>query len=98
VMPVTGLPITDPAATQRVALVVKIDNHPDARPQSGLNQADIVFEENAEQLARFAAVFQTNAPDPVGPIRSGRTQDVELLGSLHKPIFVWSGGKRGVTE
>jgi hypothetical protein len=98
VMPLTGMPITDPAAAARVALVVKIDNHPDARPQSGLNQADIVFEENVEQLTRFAAVFQTNEPDPVGPIRSGRTQDVELLGSLNKPIFAWSGGNPGVTK
>ncbi len=77
--------------------MVKIDNHPDARPQSGLNQADIVFEENVEQLTRFAAVFQTTAPDPVGPIRSGREQDVQLLGSLNKPIFAWSGGNPGVT-
>jgi hypothetical protein len=98
VMPLTGLPITDPALANRVALVVKIDNHPDARPQSGLNQADIVFEENVEQLTRFAAVFQTNNPDPVGPIRSGREQDVELLGSLNKPIFAWSGGNPGVTK
>jgi hypothetical protein len=97
VMPLTGLPITDPAAAARVALVVKIDNHPEARPQNGLNQADIVFEENVEQLTRFAAVFQTNAPDPVGPIRSGREQDVQLLGSLNKPIFAWSGGNPGVT-
>src|SRR3954451_4818654 len=98
VMPLTGLPITDPAAAARGALVGKIDNHPAARPQSGLNQADIVFEENVEQLTRFAAVFQTNEPDPVGPIRSGRTQDVELLGSLNKPIFAWSGGNAGVTK
>src|SRR4051812_704083 len=98
VMPLTGLPISDPTAAARVALVVKIDNHPDARPQSGLNQADIVYEENVEQLTRFAAVFQTNEPDPVGPIRSGRTQDVELLGSLNKPIFAWSGGNPGVTK
>ncbi|MEY2415121.1 MAG: hypothetical protein QOH53_455 [Ilumatobacteraceae bacterium] len=96
-MPLTGLPIEDPALAARTALVVKIDNHPDARPQSGLNQADIVFEENVEQLTRFAAVFQTTAPDPVGPIRSGREQDVQLLGSLNKPIFAWSGGNPGVT-
>ena len=96
-MPLTGLPIEDPALAARSALVVKIDNHPDARPQSGLNQADIVFEENVEQLTRFAAVFQTTAPDPVGPIRSGREQDVQLLGSLNKPIFAWSGGNPGVT-
>ncbi len=98
VMPLTGLPITDPALAGRTALVVKIDNHPSARPQSGLNQADIVFEENVEQLTRFAAVYQSQNPDPVGPIRSGRTQDVELLGSLNKPIFAWSGGNPGVTK
>jgi hypothetical protein len=97
VMPLTGMPIEDPALAARPALVVKIDNHQDARPQSGLNQADIVFEENVEHLTRFAAVFQTTSPDPVGPIRSGRTQDVELLGSLNKPIFAWSGGNPGVT-
>lgn len=97
-MPLTGLPIEDPALAGRTALVVKIDNHPEARPQSGLNQADIVFEENVEHLTRFAAVFQSTAPDPVGPIRSGRTQDVELLGSLNKPIFAWSGGNPGVTK
>ncbi|MEO8264424.1 MAG: DUF3048 domain-containing protein [Ilumatobacteraceae bacterium] len=98
VMPLTGLPIEDSALAGRSALVVKIDNHPDARPQSGLNRADVVFEENVEQLTRFAAVFQSKDPDPVGPIRSGRTQDVELLGSLNKPIFAWSGGNPGVTK
>jgi hypothetical protein len=98
VMPLTGLPIEDPALVARSALVVKIDNHAEARPQNGLNQADIVFEENVEHLTRFAAVFQSQTPDPVGPIRSGRTQDVQLLGSLNKPIFAWSGGNPGVTE
>ena len=96
-MPLTGREIKDPALAARPALVVKIDNHPDARPQSGLNRADIVFEENVEQLTRFAAVFQSQTPDPVGPIRSGREQDVQLLGSLNKPIFAWSGGNPGVT-
>ena len=98
VMPLTGLPITDPAAAARPALVVKIDNFPKiARPQSGLGPADLVYEENVEGITRFAAVFQSNVIDPVGPIRSGRTQDVDLLGSLNKPIFAWSGGNPGVT-
>jgi hypothetical protein len=97
VMPLTGLPVTDPAAAARQAIVVKIDNHPDARPQSGLGAADLVYEENVEQLTRFAAVFQSTIPDPVGPIRSGRTQDVLLLGSLNKPLFAWSGGNAKVT-
>lgn len=97
VYPLTGLPILDPAAAKRPALVVKIDNHPEARPQSGLNEADLVYEENVENLTRFAAVFQSNGADPVGPIRSGRTQDVDLLGSLNKPIFAWSGGNARVS-
>ena len=95
--PLTGLPLLDPAAATRPALVVKIDNNPDARPQSGLNEADIVYEENVENLTRFAAIFQSNGADPVGPIRSGRTQDVDLLGSLNRPIFAWSGGNGRVT-
>jgi hypothetical protein len=97
-MPLTGLPVTDPAAAERPALVVKIDNHPRAVPQSGLNQADIVYEENVEQLTRFAAVFHSEGADPVGPIRSGRTQDVLLLGSLNRPLFAWSGGNPAVTR
>ena len=73
VMPLTGLPIEDAAAATRPALVAKIDNHPAARPQAGLNQADIVYEENVEQLTRYAAVFHSSAPTNIGPIRSGRT-------------------------
>ena len=98
VMPLTGLPVEDEVVAARPAMVVKIDNHPQARPQFGLNAADIVFEENVENLTRFAAVFQTNAPAKIGPIRSGRTQDVDLLGSYDQPLFVWSGGNPSVTR
>jgi hypothetical protein len=97
VYPLTGLPVTDPAAAARPALVVKIDNHALARPQSGLNEADIVYEEMVEVQTRFAAVFHSHGADPVGPIRSGRTQDIDLLGSLNKPLFAWSGGNANVT-
>lgn len=95
--PLTGTPVTDVLVSLRRALVAKIDNHPSARPQHGLNQADIVFEENVEQLTRFAAVFHSQAPDVVGPVRSGRTQDISLLSSLNKPLLVWSGGNGAVT-
>lgn len=97
VMPLTGLPMADGVLSLRPALVVKVDNHPAARPQSGLNQADIVFEENVEALTRFALVFHSQGSDPVGPIRSGRTQDIDLLTSLNGVLFVWSGGNAGVT-
>lgn len=96
--PLLGTPITDAAAATRPVIVAKIDNHPAARPQSGLNKTDIVFEENVEALTRFAAVFHSQGSDPVGPLRSGRTQDIDMLGSLNKPLFAWSGGNRLVTQ
>jgi Protein of unknown function (DUF3048) N-terminal domain/Protein of unknown function (DUF3048) C-terminal domain len=97
VMPLTGLPVVDEAAAIRPAIVAKIDNHPGARPQSGLNNADIVYEENVEKWTRFAVVFHTNGSDPVGPLRSGRTQDIDLLTSLNRPLLLWSGGNAAVT-
>ncbi len=97
VNPLTGEPASDETTLSRPAMVVKIDNHPAAHPQAGINQADIIFEENVEKLTRFAAVFQSQGSDPVGPIRSGRFQDINLLGSLNKPLFVWSGGNAQVS-
>ncbi|MDA3041643.1 MAG: DUF3048 domain-containing protein, partial [Actinomycetota bacterium] len=96
--PLTGAQAPDETVIGRPAMVVKIDNHPRSRPQWGLNQADIVFEENVEQLTRFAAVFQSQGSDPVGPVRSGRLQDIDLLASLNAPLFVWSGGNAKVTS
>jgi hypothetical protein len=96
--PLTGLEVTDPIAAGRTALAVKIDNHPIARPQAGLNKADIVFEENVEGITRFIAVFHSEGSDPVGPIRSGRIQDIDLLSSFNKPLFAWSGGNANVTR
>jgi hypothetical protein len=96
--PLNGLPVFDPAAPGRPALVVKIDNVPRSRPPSGLDVADIVYEENVEGWTRFAAVFHSLVPEPVGPVRSGRTQDIDLLTSLDRPLFVWSGGNARVTS
>lgn len=97
-MPLTGLRGTDEAIANRPAVVAKIDNHPAARPQSGLIEADIVYEENVESLTRFAAVLHSRDADPVGPLRSGRSQDVDLLANLKSPIFLWSGGNATVTR
>ena len=97
VMPLTGLPIVDEAAAVRPAIVAKIDNHPGARPQTGLNEADIVYEENVEKWTRFAIVLHSQGSDPVGPLRSGRTQDIDLVTSLNHPLFLWSGGNATVT-
>ena len=95
--PLTGAQAPDESVIGRPALVVKIDNHPKSRPHWGLNQADIVFEENVEQLTRFAAVYHSQGSDPVGPIRSGRIQDINLLASFNGPLFAWSGGNAQVS-
>lgn len=99
--PLTGQPLASTAEiVNRPALVVKIDNASSARRNhSGLQHADIVFEEMVEgRITRFAAVFHSRDSDPVGPIRSGRTQDVDLLTALRQPLFAWSGGNPGVTR
>lgn len=77
-------------------LAIKIDNSPDAWPQVGINQADIVFEENVEGWTRFIAVFHSQQSDPVGPIRSIRTQDVDILNSFGTVGLVGSGGNEKV--
>lgn len=99
-MPLTGHPLDDPdEIPDRPALAVKIDNHPTSRPQAGFNDADIVFEEVVEgDLTRFAVVFHSGDADPVGPIRSGRSQDVDMLTPLRNPLFAWTGGNPGVTR
>ncbi|WP_162941823.1 DUF3048 domain-containing protein [Desertimonas flava] len=88
--PLTGV-VAPADYTPRPALIVKIDNV-NAQPQAGLNEADIVFEEIVEGATRFAAVFNSTDSDPVGPIRSGRVQDVALFSSYNDPIFAFSGG------
>ena len=89
--PFTGLS-ADPGTVDRPALLVKVDNHPRARPQTGLDQADIVFDLRAEGITRFVAVFQSSVPDPVGPVRSSRTSDFDLLRGFDNPLYASSGG------
>ena len=99
VYPLTGVKNPDPVVAARPALIVKIDNASAARPQSGFNEADLVFEEIVnDHITRFAMVFQSGDSDPVGPIRSGRLQDVDLFTALDHPLFAWSGGNKTVTN
>ena len=100
--PLTGLPVADQAAADRPALIIKIDNSDgsdclnSARPQVGINQADIVIEELVEGITRFMAVFQSNIPQVVGPVRSARSSDVGLITAFKKPMFGWSGNNSNV--
>ena len=93
--PLTGLPIPG-GPPQRPALSIKIDNVVGAQPQSGLNHADIVWEELVEGgQSRLFATYQSQDVDPVGPIRSARPVDADLLAGLGGGIFAYSGAAPG---
>jgi hypothetical protein len=78
--PLTGLPAPGGKAPEREPLAVKIGNEPQARPQSGLNEADIVYDTPAEGgVMRYVAVYQCETPSLVGPIRSVRWVDWHIL-------------------
>ncbi|MEZ5379827.1 MAG: DUF3048 domain-containing protein [Acidimicrobiales bacterium] len=94
--PLTGLPVDEELTGP--ALIVKIDNFPEARPQTGLDQADLVFEMLTEGVTRFAAVFHTNQPSPVGPVRSSRTSDFDLVSGFNTPLYASSGGNDYVAQ
>jgi hypothetical protein len=100
--PLTGIGVGG-YHTGHPALVVKIDNVGDvpsgARPQVGINEADVVFEEMVEGgFTRFAAVYHSLPADPVGPIRSARSTDIALLSMLNHPLFAYSGANRDFKE
>ncbi|GIT77346.1 MAG: hypothetical protein Ct9H300mP31_18770 [Acidimicrobiaceae bacterium] len=83
----------------RPALAVKIDNVTRAHPQSGVNQADVVYEELVEGgVTRLVAVFQSTSAETVGPIRSARTSDPQLLSGFDRPLFAYSGANRGTRQ
>lgn len=95
--PLTG--IQDDEVSTRPVLLAKIDNHERARPQAGINSADVVFEEIVEGgLTRFAALFHSQQAEMLGPIRSVRTSDFDLLRNLNKPLFANSGGNEAVLQ
>ncbi len=90
--PLTGLPDPGGAALQRPALTVKIENTPEALPQWGIAQADVVYEEIVNGgITRLAAIFNSQAPAKIGPVRSVRPTDTQVVYPLGG-IFAYSGG------
>jgi len=89
--PLTGLPV-DKSLAGRTALGVIIENHPDARPQSGYNEADLVYETLAEGgITRTLAIYQSKDSKEIGPVRSARTYFVDWLSEVGG-IFAHVGG------
>ncbi|WP_374101795.1 DUF3048 domain-containing protein [Streptomyces sp. MC1] len=78
-------------------LAVKIDNVRAARPQTGLGAADVVYVEQVEGgLSRLLAVYATRLPETVGPVRSVRESDLELLRQFTVPTLAYSGAQRAL--
>ncbi len=96
--PLTGLPMADPSVAAHPAVVIKMDNSPWARPQVAINQADLVIELLVEGITRFALVYGSQTPTTVGPVRSARSSDIDLLAGLGRPLLGWSGANPTVTK
>lgn len=87
-------PFTGERKTGDRTLVVKVDNAPAARPHTGLNDADIVFVEQVEGgTSRLAAVYASKFPSEVGPVRSARESDIDLLQQFGSPGLAYSGAQ-----
>ena len=93
---VNGLPVDDPALLERRVLAVKIDNHPNANPQSGIDQADMMIELMVEGITRFISVWQQSDAEYLGPNRSARPTDPALLQAFNEPTYVFSGAQAWV--
>jgi hypothetical protein len=90
--PLTGLEADDESLLDRRVLAVKIENSPEARPQIGLAEADIVYEQEAEGgISRFLVLYHCSDADRIGPIRSARPVDPAVLQQYGDPLFVHAG-------
>ena len=92
VAPLSGVPDPTGDARRRCAVTVKIDNTQASHPKYGVDQADVVYEEVVEGgITRLAAIFNSHAPDRVGPVRSVRKTDQSIVWPIGG-IFAYSGG------
>ncbi|MGH9104638.1 MAG: DUF3048 domain-containing protein [Acidimicrobiales bacterium] len=95
--PLTGLPAPGGHVPRHAGLVVKVENLPQARPQWGIDKADIVFEEPVEgAITRFVAVYDCQSAARIEPVRSGRFDDPNILEPLGKLLFAYAGAVQPV--
>ena len=81
--------------TNGPVLVVKIDDSAQAHPQIGLEDADIVYIEQVEGgLTRLAAIFSSVIPQRIGPVRSARISDIDILSQFGRVAFAYSGAQK----
>lgn len=86
--------ISGKEATDGPLIVVKIDDTDQAHPQEGIDKADLVYIEQVEGgLVRLAAFFSTEIPERIGPVRSARISDLDILAQFGKVAFFYSGAQ-----
>lgn len=94
--PLTGIVAESADAVTARVMSVKIENSPAARPQTGLDKADVVYEVIAEGgITRFHAIFHSKVPTVVGPVRSARPPDLFIISQYHS-MLAHVGGPRAV--
>jgi len=96
--PLTGLAAPDADAVKQRIISVKIENSPQARPQTNLQRADVVYESIAEGgVTRFNAMFHSQTPEDAGPVRSARLSDLHIV-PQYGALFVFSGASTSVNS
>lgn len=97
--PLTGVQVPDQASTQQATTGIMIENSPDARPQSGIKTAGIVYEAIAEGgITRFLAVYQESKPQLIGPVRSVRLYYVDWIAPFQASVAHIGGSKFALDE
>jgi len=95
----TGNLVADEAASNQAVTAIMIENSPDARPQSGIKKAGVVFEAIAEGgITRFLTLFQEDKPQLVGPVRSVRMYYVDWLAAFDASVAHVGGSAAALTE
>lgn len=97
--PLTGKQVKNEAATTRQVTAIMIENSPDARPQSGLKSAGVIYEAIAEGgITRFLALYQEDRPGLIGPVRSLRPYYVDWLAPYDAAVAHVGGSKAALDE
>lgn len=97
--PLTGVSVATEEATRQAVTAVLIENTPDARPQSGLKEAGVIYEAIAEgDITRFLALYQQEKPALIGPVRSLRMYYIDWAAPYHASIAHFGGSAASLAE
>ena len=97
--PLTGIQVDDEKATKQPVTAVIVENSPEARPQSGLKQAGVVYEAVAEGgITRFLAIYQQEKPELIGPVRSLRMYYLDWAAPYQASIAHVGGSPNALNE